>query len=102
MLFAWYSYKSANEKNHAQVKVRTTKAASDVELQDLVAKASSDDALETGEFRMRGYTSSNFGSIAKSSLGVSSVIWILLLLTLTLDYYGVFASISGKAAGFMV
>jgi hypothetical protein len=51
------------------------------------------------EFRMHEYSSSGFGSIAKSSLGVRSVVWILLLLTLTLDYYvyGVFASIAGKS-----
>jgi hypothetical protein len=55
------------------------------------------DNLDAHEFRMQEYSSSGFGSM--SSLGVSSVVWILLLLTLTLDYYvyGVFASIAGKS-----
>jgi hypothetical protein len=99
----WYSYKSWREKDHIDIvtnKIKTNKAATDVELQDLVAKTEFDD-LDADEFRMQGYSSSGFGSIAKSSLGVSSAVWILLLLTLTLDYYGVFASIAGKTTGFM-
>jgi hypothetical protein len=104
LLFAWYAYKSVNERDQILVtsnnKIKTSKAASDVELQDLVVKGSVDD-LDAGELRMQGYQRSAFGSIAKSSLAVSSVIWILLMLILTLDYYGVFASIAGKTAGFM-
>jgi hypothetical protein len=51
---------------------------------------------------MQGFRHSAFGSIAKSSLAVSSIVWILLMLTLTLDYYGAFASIAGKDNGYMV
>lgn len=90
LLVAWSLYKGIQERGFTH---KRTGKSDDLELKRLTGGDS---------IGMTGYRKSVFGSIAYGSLGVMSVVWIVLLVVLTLDYYGVFAGFSPQDETFMV
>ncbi|KAJ3068122.1 hypothetical protein HK102_007250, partial [Quaeritorhiza haematococci] len=108
ILLAHNLYKKSAEKklrgDTAPVKQKkraffTVSSDNEVELQDLFSSSASD---PDQSLRFTGFRRDLFGQLARYSLLVSSIIWLTLLLILTLDYYGVFASINYAEESFML